>query len=136
MFGGHRFHSGQGKAAALGAITLLALGGMAGLFAVGHPHRYLFASLFLGASIPHIVTHVSLRYRYPTLGLTFLLGSDCLLRLWSAASRRFGSTAPRLSASDPGMDSCWGHHRLRSRIVSSARMSSSPSRFRSATIAV
>jgi hypothetical protein len=76
------------KFAGMATITLLAFGGLAWLLAVRHPYRYLFACAFLGPSIPFIVTHVSLRYRYPIMGLTYLLGSECLVRLVTSLRNR------------------------------------------------
>lgn len=91
--GGGGVLGGSIKAAALGAITLLSFGGLACLLAVRHPYRYLYVSLFLGASLPYVVTHVSSRYHYPIVGFIFLLGSECLMRLISAMrSKTLGFT--------------------------------------------
>jgi hypothetical protein len=74
------------KSAWLGTVTVLAFGGMAWLFAAGHPYRWLIAGIFIGPSLPYLVTHVFLRYRYPLLWLTFLLGCECIARAINAAT--------------------------------------------------
>jgi hypothetical protein len=75
------------KSAANGLITVLAIGGLAWLFAGHHPYRWLIAGIFIGPSLPYLVTHVFFRYRYPLLWLTFLLGCECIARGINAASR-------------------------------------------------
>jgi hypothetical protein len=73
------------KSAALGVVTVLAFGGLALLFAARHPYRWLIAGIFIGPSLPYLVTHVFIRYRYPLFWLTFLLGCECIARGINAA---------------------------------------------------
>jgi hypothetical protein len=88
------------KSAATGIVTVLAFGGLARLFAGRHPYRFLIAGIFIGPSLPYLVTHVFFRYRYPLLWLTFLLGCECIawginvargLGTNPAGQRRFGA---------------------------------------------
>jgi hypothetical protein len=75
------------KSAALGVVTLLAFGGLGWLFVVRHPYRLLIAGIFFGPSLPYIISHVFIRYRYPLLWLTFLLACECVARVRTAARR-------------------------------------------------
>jgi hypothetical protein len=72
------------KSAAIGVVTVLAFGGLAWLFAVHHPYRWLIAGMLIGPSLPYLVTHFFIRYRYPVLWLTFLLGCECIARVINA----------------------------------------------------
>jgi hypothetical protein len=77
----------QVKSAALGVLTLLAFGGLACLFARNHPYRYLIAGILFGPSLPYLISHVFIRYRYPLLWLTFLLGCECIAQGLKAGRR-------------------------------------------------
>jgi hypothetical protein len=79
------------KSVAVGIVTVLAFGGLASLFVRRHPYRWLIAGIFIGPSLPYLVTHVFFRYRYPLLWLTFLLACECVARAVSAA-KRLGSS--------------------------------------------
>ena len=79
------------KSVAIGIVTVLAFGGLASLFVRRHPYRWLIAGIFIGPSLPYLVTHVFFRYRYPLLWLTFLLACECVARAVSAA-KRLGSS--------------------------------------------
>jgi hypothetical protein len=79
-WGPRSFISVPMKSAAIGVATVLAFGGLAWLFADGHPYRWLITGMFIGPSLPYLVTHFFFRYRYPLLWLTFLLGCECIAR--------------------------------------------------------
>jgi hypothetical protein len=82
------------KSAALGILTLLAFGGLACLFAGHHPYRYLIAGILFGPSLPYLISHVFIRYRYPLLWLTFLLGCECIAQ--GLKARRRVRASPRV----------------------------------------
>ena len=84
---GGRLMSVPTKVKTMGAITLLVFGGLAWLLVARHPYRYLLLCLFAAASLPYVLCHVGLRYRYPTLGLTFLLCAECLARFFRSVNR-------------------------------------------------
>jgi hypothetical protein len=65
---------------------------LAYLFWVRHPYRWLLAATLIGPCLPYLITHVDLRYRYPTFWLSVLLSAECLVcltrHLWRHQSDR------------------------------------------------
>jgi hypothetical protein len=59
-----------------GACGLL---GIIRLCMIRHPYSLILVSVLLGFSLPYMITHVDLRYRYPLNWLIFLLAFDLLL---------------------------------------------------------
>jgi hypothetical protein len=78
-------------AAALGQLVLLAR---------GRRGRYwLLAAALVGPCLIYLVTHVEMRYRYPTYGLCVFLAVDLLASIWSRLVDRIAPTpGPRTSA--------------------------------------
>ena len=63
------------------ALTLGMVAGVVGLFWTPHPHRWLFAVTVIGFSLPYLITHVDMRYRYPLNGVCLLLTCDVVIRV-------------------------------------------------------
>jgi hypothetical protein len=64
-------------------LSLGTIAGLFGLFWVNHPYRWLFLAVIVGFALPHLITHVEGRYRYPLFGLSVLLTVDFLCRITS-----------------------------------------------------
>jgi len=77
------------KAATSALIGAGALMGLAALFASRHPNRWFLLAALFGASAIYFILHVGVRYRYPVVGLSTLLGAWVLLRAveWLRARR-------------------------------------------------
>jgi hypothetical protein len=61
----------------IGLGTLLATGW---LFWTRQPYRWLLTAALVGSSLPYVLTHVDLRYRYPVFALSALLACDICMR--------------------------------------------------------
>jgi hypothetical protein len=75
--------------------TVGMLAGLLGLFRAGHPHRWLFLAAIVGFSLPYLLTHVDVRYRYPLCGLCTLLSCDFAVRAFFWMRRGVTSSPPR-----------------------------------------
>jgi hypothetical protein len=78
------------KALAYAAVGLGGFVGLGLLFVRRHPHRWLYAAFLLGPSLPYLVTHVDLRYRYPTFWVSMILTCEvvAVTARWAAARLR------------------------------------------------
>ncbi|MFN0054070.1 MAG: hypothetical protein ACKV0T_17970 [Planctomycetales bacterium] len=82
-------------------LGLGAICGLAVLFVQRHPCRWLFLACMLGPGVPYLMTHVSLRYRYPLYPLTLLMTSVALVQAFHVARRRFWSSSASLPSAPP-----------------------------------
>jgi hypothetical protein len=72
------------------ALGLGALAGLAALFWNGVTYRWLLLTAMLGPGLPYVLTHVSLRYRYPLYPLTLLMTCVAIaqaMRIWKGHAR-------------------------------------------------
>jgi len=82
-------------------LAFLSLGTIAGLFGLfwgNHPYRWLFLAVIVGFALPHLITHVEGRYRYPLFGLSVLLTVDFLCRIASWFFKGAANPLPLCSA--------------------------------------
>lgn len=70
-------------------VSVGAIAGLLRLFWIRHPYRWLLFGSLVGPTLAYLITHVDMRYRYPIIGLSVLLGCDCVVQLGSAAAARF-----------------------------------------------
>lgn len=70
----------EAKSYACLALSLAMCAGLVLLFWQRHSCRWLLAAALLGGSLPYILTHVDLRYRYPVFALSTLIACDVAWR--------------------------------------------------------
>jgi hypothetical protein len=65
------------KALVYDLLGLASFVGLVYLFWVRHSYRWLLLAVLLGPSLGYLVTHVEVRYRYPTYWVSALLAGEC-----------------------------------------------------------
>jgi hypothetical protein len=61
-------------------LSFALLAGLARLFWTRYPYRWLLLATLVGFSLPHLMTHVDVRYRYPLCGIIDLVACDFVIR--------------------------------------------------------
>jgi hypothetical protein len=64
---------GELRSVCVCTMTVLGLCGLIALFLTGHADRWQFATALVVPSLPYLLTHFELRYRYPIWGILSLL---------------------------------------------------------------
>jgi hypothetical protein len=66
-------------------LCIISIGAFCGLYRlelIKHPNSRLFIAAVFGTSILYMITHISVRYRYPILGLSVILSVDFLIAVY------------------------------------------------------
>jgi len=54
------------------------------LWSMGHDRAYLIAAALIGPSLPYMITHVDIRYRYPNTAVSAILAAHLCVVMWRA----------------------------------------------------
>jgi hypothetical protein len=82
-------------------FCLISLGMFCGIWRlglIGHPSIRLFTSAIFGFSLSYMITHISLRYRYPVSGLSMLLACDFAIALYYKIRLKFSRSEVRMES--------------------------------------